>query len=426
MNRTAIAFLTKDKVELSERSIEPLRYGKFDLFAIDGSTTEKGRTFFDKKIPPTYVFGNVRGGAGAALVFALTTMLAHPNNYEYVGICEQDVLLPEDWYEQTLALFHIGAMDGLPVGAVSARCYNDRVLFQRDGAAAYAVCHNLGAGMVVFSRQAAAIALNHFRSGFTLDNRRIFCQLSGVDIGPSWAFKNGEHPTVADWAWDAALAAHGYASLALTPSHVEMIGQPTSLADQGLVIAEGPVRERIDNTGFERYRERLQAVRDGSLAIHVPTQFQHIPGQGWLYSPHQWHMLGRPDSSDMEWLGNWQFKEMRGFGEFAWVAGGPDEFGNPQVTLPIYGLASLTISGGKTGGSLEIVDEQSGYKATPVMPPEGEQTTALQVPLPANVSYRNVRITALTPGVCLFRLMCQHQQPTNNLTFDHSRLPEPV
>ncbi len=432
MNKVAMAFLTKDKTELTEQTVKPLlQWDKFALYWVDGSSTLKGQKFHEH-FNFQRMCGNVRGGAGAGIVYALTEMLKGDSTH--VGLCEQDVLLPMDWFEKTMSLFDLGCADGLPVGAVSARCFVDRVLWQRDYGA---VCFNLGAGTVVFTREAAQIVLNAFRSGWTADNRRIFCQLSNTDIGPIWCFKNNDHPTTADWKWDSDLAAHGLASLALTPSHVQMIGQDPPLAQQGLTIADGPVTARIDDAGFNVYRARLQAIRHGALKLGIETVFQK-DDQGYTYLPHQLHMIGG------RYSGDWRFKEMRAFGEFTWVAGDGklnvtaedeacgtqalnEDFVHPSFTVPIYGLASLLLSGGKNGGSVRIVDEESGYSVEPFIPPEGEQHQCLQVPLPATVSYRTIRVTALSPGICFYKIVCQNKQPVDpTQKFNHSVLPVPV
>lgn len=433
MKKTAIAFLTKDRVELSKQSVEVLHKGQHALFWIDGSVTESGR-MLPWNYNNTHIFSNVRGGAGAAIVFALSQMLAESAEYDFIGLVENDVLLPDDWFDRTLALFDVGAADGLPVGAVSARCFVDRVLFQRDS---YAVCHNLGAGMIVFSREAVQIVLNSFRSGFTTDNRRIFCQLSGVDIGPFWAFRNNDHPLVADWHFDSTLVTHGLASLALTPSHVQMIGQDPPLEQQGLVIADSLVTERIDDPAFNVYRARLQAIRHGALKLGIETVFQK-DDTGYHYLPHQLHMIGG------RYSGDWRFKEMRAFGEFTWVAGEVTEHSLfdeetcgtqshysqkvfPSFDVPIYGIAMLLLSGGKNGGQFRIEDTESGYVVEPFIPPEGNNHQCLQVPLPAMVSYRTIRVTALTPGICFYKLTCQNKQPVDpTQKFDHSVLPVPV
>ena len=87
MKKTAIAFLTKDRVELSEKSIRQLlagMYDKFDLWCIDGSVTPAGNQFILDFGPEKNCYFNVRGGAGAAIVFALTKMLEA--GYDYCGL----------------------------------------------------------------------------------------------------------------------------------------------------------------------------------------------------------------------------------------------------------------------------------------------------------------------------------------------------
>jgi hypothetical protein len=244
----------------------------------------------------------------------------------------------------------------------------------------------------------------------------VFCQLSGIDIGPFWAFRHGNHSLVADWHWDAVLAAHGYASVAPVPSYVEMIGQNPPLAEQGLVVVKEPVAERIDNTGFERYRDRLRAVREDRFKVNVETRFQQND-DGITYLPHQWHMLGG------KFAGEWRFKETRGLGEFGYVSSDH----NCRCVVPVFGLASLLVSSQNDNAQIEIVDEYSGYRVAPILPKAGPQTQALQIPLPGNIAYRNIHISPLAPGICLYRLITRDPQPTQGpLFFDHSILPEPL
>ena len=139
-----------------------------------------------------------------------------------------------------MELFQRGKQDGFNVGAVSARCYEDRILFQRDG---YAVTHNLGAGMIMFTREAAELVLANYRTVWTTENRTLFAQLSGIDIGSYWAFRGNQNFLVADWNFDRVLAAHGLASLALTPNRATMLDQ--DIAPLGLKYADGNPPESI-------------------------------------------------------------------------------------------------------------------------------------------------------------------------------------
>ena len=427
--KTAISCLTYEKPELFSQSLPPLIEGAianhYHLFVCDGSTTESSqKALFDIAYPTANIRSNVRGGAGAAIVYALTMMLKHEENYDVVGLIESDVLLRDNWLD-CLGLFARGEVDGLSVGAVSARAFDDRVLFQRDG---YAAMHNIGAGMVLFTRQAAQLILDNFRTMWSSDNRRIFAQLAGHDLATFWAFRAEEHFLTADWSWDAILAAHGLASLALTPSPVEMIGQNPPLAEQGLTIVTEPVEKRRKDNAFDYYAGCLKSIRDGKMSLGIDTRFHYdVPNATWTYFPHQMAMLGGVYSGD------WRFEECRGWGTFKWAAGsnvfsGYEESFKQDVslTVPVFGPCSILISGGAAGGKVEVVDEQSGFKADPVLPAEGPENQILQMMIPGGLTYRRIRITMLSPGTTFYGIQAREKQPfLPGVSFDHSVLPSP-
>ena len=445
MNRVAIGFLTKDRIELSRRTIEPLlQPDKFDLFWFDGSNEPEGQNLvnaYSRRHP----YGNIKGGPDAAVAFGLTTMLQSSdyidpkgnhgwNNkprYDYVGLVENDVLLPPDWFDKTMALFEQGHADGLEVGAVSARCYEDRVLIQRPD---YAICHNLGFGQQIMTRKAATLALKHMRTTFTTDNRLLFSQLSGIDIAAYWAFRGAQNFLCSDWGQDKILAAHGLASLALTPSPVEMIGQTPSLEEQGLTLkrsAHGTLDIPIGSAqAFELYRERTAAIRAGDWQPSWSGLF-HRDSQGQIIFPHQIPYLGG------RYSGDWTLKWAQGYGPFAWQAeekafpfyetrpfSTTPELQRPRLTVPVLGPCDIMVSGGASGGKVRIVDHQSGFEAEPELYPEGEQGQVLALTIPNAAGYREVELTALSPGVAFYGLRCREQQPVKqNLAFDHSWLP---
>jgi hypothetical protein len=433
MNRVAIAFSTCDRVELSRQSIEPLlQPDKFDLHWVDGSKTDAGKALANKGYYGVYTHNDVRGGSGPAIVYALTKLLAHknakdeknvlgeiPEQYDYIGLVENDVVLPKDWFEPTMALFEEGKTAGLEVGAVSARCYEDRVLIQRPS---YAITHNLGAGMIIFTREAAQLVLKHYRTQWTSENRAAFAMLTGTDIGKYWAFRGQEHFLVADWRWDALLASHGLASLALTPSHVEMIGQIPSLEKQGLTIATGGVatlrpRAIADDDMFKLYRTNLIGIRHGKLKL-PDTLFFHDQQGGHTIFAHQIGAIGG------HYQGNWKLKDSPGFGPFGWIADSAQEDFDPRVFVPIFGPAEIMVSGGAVGGEVMIIDEQSGWTARPVLPSEGKDGTIITVNLPGSIAYRTIRINMLTPGCIFYGVRCQREQPRmSNWTFDWNTLP---
>lgn len=425
MNKVAIAFSTKDRVELSKQSVESLlQHDKFQLFWVDGSSTPQGQRYFLEN-GRGLIYANVTGGADAAIVFSLSTMLAHPNNYDYVGLVENDVLLDPAWFEATMALFEKGNEDGLKVGAVSARCYEDRILVQRDG---YAVMHNLGAGQVVFTRQAARLVLENFRTGWTVENRRAFTQVSGLDIARWAPFVQQPHVTCADWQFERILAQHGLVALALTPAKCRMIGQEPSLEEQGLTLAAGPVEARRDDKAFETLVARTALIREGAMQL-PDGRFMRNDDGSYTVMPHQVPQLGGG------YEGDWRLKWSQGLGPFAWQAGQLEEYymghGNvgeqePTLTCPISGPCSLLVSGGEKGGKVTAADEASGWEITTELQPEGANGQIMNLQVPGSISYRNIRLTALSPGIVFYGIVCAEQQPYfPEIKFDHAVLPSP-
>lgn len=418
MNKIAIAFSTRDRVELTRQSIEPLlQSDKFDLFWCDGSDHSAGLDYFN--LFPTSLIkkhANVRGGADAAIVYGLTTLLDHPNNYEFVGLVENDVLLHPDWFGPTMALFERGRDEGLEVGAVSARCYEDRILCQRDG---YALCHNLGAGMVIFTRAAVRLVLDTFRTGYTTDNRLIFSQLSGLDIGRWWAFRDHEHAVTADWHFDVVLADQGLASLALTPSPCTMIGQVPPLAEQGLALADKPVELLRNDIAFSEFAANTEAIRKNEWLPGGAVYFQRSVADGmYTIFPHQFASLGAEWHAAKFWRnGDWHLKWSQGFGPFAWCAGEDAEPGLPMLTLPLLGAGELLIGGGKTGGKVKFGEDTLNVDSE-----EGGRIARLVIP--PSVSLREIEVTCLTPGMTIYGLRTPYAQPwLPNVRFDHKSLP---
>ncbi len=411
MNKVAIAFLTKDRVELSKRTILPLlQPDKFDLFIIDGSATSVGRSFAETSGADgaATVHANVKGGADAAVCYALTEMLKH--NYTHVGLVENDVLLQQGFFDPLMALFDRGRADGLEVGAVSARCYADRILVQREG---YALMHNLGWGMQIMTADAASLTLKNMRTHWTTENRRTFARLSSLDIGSWWAFKTGEHWLVPDWGNDAVLASHGLASLALTPSLADMIGQVPSLSDQGLKLVTAPVEERRNPVAFAHFRDTTARVLSRDLDLALPVRFRDDTGKEYIFA-HQLASLEGAEWGDGDEA--WKLHWSPGFGGFA----ARGEKGETFSCL-LSGSASFLVGGGDKGGQVSVEDLKSGYVVRPTLLPVVSQQVS-QVIAPAGVSWRRVRLTVLSGSCIFYGIQCQEPQPSAPFFFNHSRL----
>ncbi len=413
--KLALALLTKDKPELTKRSIEPLlQPDKFDLVIVDGSITKEGKLFpWGRKGVGT--LDEVYGGPDAAIVKALSALLVNQKEYTHVGIIEQDVLLHPDWFGPTLALFERGQADGLEVGAVSARSYEDRILVQRDG---YALMHNLGAGMVVFTREAARLILDNYRTTWWTDNRLIFSQLSGIDIGAYAAFRGNEQWVTADWGFDAILARHGLASLALTPSLATMLDQ--DIAAQGLKLADGRFDLLRNEKAFDTFVNRSTRIRTRHWDP-IGDRIQNTGGTR-TYFPHQLAGIGAQHTGD------WRLKWAQGFGPFVWEAATTSvehwERGiyrevHCVLEVPVLGPCEFLVGG---QGKVKVTDTLSGYTCSPDLSPSGG---ILQVSVPSGVQYRTIKLKALTPGVCFYGIRTREPQPwLTGYRFDHSQLPK--
>lgn len=389
MNKVAIAFLSKDRVELTRQSIEPLKQpDKFDLFWFDGSTSKEGIAFTEFPLEVHTCFVNVGGGPGVAIIKALIEMLRHPNKYTHVGLVENDVLLDADWFEPTMALFDcIDTRQPGCVGAVSARCYEDRILIQRDG---YAVCHNLGAGQIIFTRKAAELVIENFRGGFTLDNRKVFQRLSGIDIGSYWAFRENVHFLTADWHWDTVLAAHGYCSLALTPSKCEMIGQDPPLEQQGLKLADGKTDKFKDKVAYEKFFTGLFGARLNWIDLGVDVHFQTYAGITTLM-PHQLAAIHG------EFSDGWGYRDNRGCGPFEWVAQRDDVY----IDVFVSGRCEFQIIGGDKDATVYLHDDKAPVQNTgPFVIPRMMNKDNVIVCTAADVlAQRKVRFVTKTSGL---------------------------
>jgi hypothetical protein len=354
--KLAIGYSTKDQVELTEQPLNRLcdTQAEFDLYWGDGSITEAGLKYFADQRDCAFYSERVVGGADASIAWKLSEMLKHP--YTHIMLLENDVLLDEDWFEPTMQLFEKGKADGLAVGAVSARSYVDRVLMQRDG---YAVMHNLGAGMVIFTREAAEIVLRTFRTSWWPDNVKLFAQLSGIDLRTYAAFRGMEGWVTTDWGWEAQLARHGLASLALTPAKCQMIGQDPPLEQQGLVLTTSSdwYRHLDEMEKFETYRNALAAIREGNGVIEIPGMI-YRDGAGMLFFAHQMGAIGGL------WQGTLELQNSQGFGPFAYRAGP----GGASLQVHVSSSCSFLVSGAVAGDRVTIKDHRSGFKAQPALP----------------------------------------------------------
>ncbi len=398
--KIALSFSSKDRCELTNHSLARIvGYDNVAVFWNDGSVTDDG-----KQMHQCYSHGDVflrtrvTGGPDSAIVFALSQMLSDPS-FTHMGLLENDVALDYDWYEDTLALFN--NQEGLPVGAVSARSFVDRVLLQRNG---YCVLHNAGAGFIIFTREAAEIILNNYRTGWWPENRAVFSQLSGIDIGKFAAFHHNEQCITADWSWDTILASHGLATVALTPSKANMIGQELTLEQQGLRLTQADVEKRKDDLAFALFKSNLQAIRNGERAIGPVDHLLRTRG-GHMIMPHHAEKHGGLFS------GNWTTRWNQACGPFVYVAAGTCQF-----SIPVFGPCAFHVG----GGPVTIDDIATGFNNQVDLT---GQTETITLPVPRDMQSGIVRLT-FAPGAFLSSIETVQPQPVwKDVTFDFSKLP---
>lgn len=409
--KLAIAYSTKDQVELTRQTMKALVEASYDELPIfywaDGSTEAEALSCFanSRDYSTIRCYGGIKGGADAAIAWKLSTLLKAPDQFTHIGLLENDVLLDPDWLEPTLELFEKGAQDGLSVGAVSPRSYVDRVLIQRDG---WAVMHNIGAGAIIFTRDAAEIILRTFRTAWWPDNVRLFAQISGIDLRTYACFRGNEQWVTTDWGWEAQLARHGLASLALTPAKCTMTGQVPPLAEQGLELTTGPAEERRNDDVFRKYRACLDNIRKG---YYVPERPDMIARHGaeMRFFPHQLPAIDAVYEKEQ-----WKLFWCQGHGPFAYQAGP----GGASLTVRVSGHCSCLAAGGR----VTVEDTRSGFKTSPNLPND----QIIEIQNPGTPVPREIRMTFAEGAVFYGLQTADPQMIDTTWKFDWQQLPEPM
>jgi hypothetical protein len=276
---------------------------------------------------------------------------------------------------------------------------------------------------VIFTRQAARIILDNYRTGWSTENRLIFCLLSGIDIGLHWCFRGSEQPITADWHFDTILARHGLASLALTPSLATMLDQ--DIAAQGLKMADGRYDLLRNDKAFASFVTRSNSIR--TEYTDKPGSRIQQAGGTHTYFPHQLPGVGA------QYTGDWRLKWCQGFGPFVWEAAvvpvpapRPGLVGAEQMVhlataeVPILGPCEVLLGG---TGRARVTDTHSGYSIVS-SPADAGQGNIMQVSIPSGVSYRTIRVEAFDPGLGFYGIRTREAQPWRpKYEFDHACLP---
>ncbi len=356
-HEVCFSLTTKDRVDVTNRSIGALAAeGAFDLLWFDGSATEAGRRL-PHQLAPTLpklreIHDNVVGGPDVAIFTALTRMLAL--DYAYCGLIECDVALEAGWFAAVMALFDAGRADGLEVGAVSARAFERRILIKRPG---YFVPMITGAGMVLFTRAAARLIIDHYRTPSTSELRRWFLFTTGRDCAEiaEPAFRQGPDADVAlasDFQYDAVLQRRGLCTLATCPVRaVDLDVEGVGVAELGGYAHAAPPDAESDQA-FEMLRTRLAIVRSHGGAPGAPREpylWSETLGGGIVFLHHLVFMAETP----VRLRGRWRIAWSKFHGPFVFETDDPAAV----LELPLVGvLSGIGCHAGVDAAAIELDD----------------------------------------------------------------------
>jgi hypothetical protein len=292
-DRVGFLFSTKDRPEFTEPTLRSIdEQGGFDLIWADGSDTQEGRTLPDRfplrRARLAEMHRDVRGGPDAAIAFGLSRLVEL--GYDYCGLIENDVVLGPGWFAALLGAIEAASADGLAVGAATVRSYESRVLEFRDG---YTINWAVGAGMVLFTREAAELVLERYRRDglgpWTTARRvaRFYRDLCGVDLRGIWDLWTGrlDRCLSSDWAYATILHEHGLASVGTIPSlatDLEDAGKPEAL---GTVYVDEALRGRGLWVPLVRHHSRAWLDATDPLYTSAWAVFRRSPA---LLAAAQW------------------------------------------------------------------------------------------------------------------------------------------
>ena len=334
-SNTCMIFSTKDRVDLTRKTYRAVTAeGDFDLIWMDGSNTKAGcalpATLGPTKSQLTEIHYGVTGGPDAAILYGLSYALSA--GYASIGLIENDVMLADGWFKASMDLFSRGAIDGLKVGAVTARPFDRRTLWQTSE---YSVHFGSGAGMIIFSREAAQVILKSYRTTTYTEIQEAF-RSTGAPNFMSWSEvshldlrRQNLNATSADWYFDSALIKKGMVVLGTVPGYAENIDTDMQ-ALLGISVTQSPERDDADLAAFKNWKASLSQNIDDQAIVY---SFDSNLGL-WIVYPHQ---VAACFPSAI--TGAWRMKWHQTCGPFSLVAEGADA----KISLPIEGSMSVVL-----------------------------------------------------------------------------------
>ena len=219
--KVGFVFSSKERVDLSRRSLRSIDSdGGFDLIWLDGSTSEEAR-----RLPESINLRNTRlvevhfdvtGGPDAAIKYGLRRLLEL--GYDYCGLIENDIEFVPGWFSRLMELFRLGETNDLQVGAATTRTFLSRALAAQ---AQYATLWNIGAGMVLFTREATSIVLRNYYPRRAKELSGYFENKYNNDLGDIWELwmDRSDRLLGCDWGYSLELDKQGLSSLGTVPAY---------------------------------------------------------------------------------------------------------------------------------------------------------------------------------------------------------------
>jgi hypothetical protein len=303
---TGVIYSTKNRCELSARTAPgALSESDCDGFWLDGSDTIEGREFphslADRLPALREIHRGVDGGPDRAIVYGLSYLLAR--GYKYLALVENDVLVTPEWLPAAISAMQRASADGLRVGAATVRTFDRRILFVRPG---YAVMFNIGAGMIVLTREAAEAVLATYRSTSGREISRVCRKMTQGEISQICepALRE-EYRYGADWFFDCALMQLGFASVGALPAMARNIDGDHAAALGVRPVSEAQPAAGLDPSLFRIYRRNLWWAAQTADAV------------GYCFDPQlDRFIVFSHQLTSTAYSGEWQAKWQQSFGPF--------------------------------------------------------------------------------------------------------------
>jgi hypothetical protein len=303
---TGVIYSTKNRCHFSaQTAAAALSESDCDGFWLDGSDTPEARKFplsvADRLPALREIHRGVDGGPDRAIVYGLSYLLAR--GYKYLALVENDVLLTPEWLPAAISTMQRASADGLRVGAATVRTFDRRILFVRPG---YAVMFNIGAGMIVLTREAAEAVLTTYRSTSGREISRVCWKMAQGEISQIW--ERGlrkDCSCSADWFFDCALMQLGFASVGALPALARNIDCDTARTVGIRPVSEAQPEAGLDPSLFRIYQRNLYLAAQTADAV------------GYCFDPQVDRFIVFPHQfTSQAYAGKWQVKWHQCFGPF--------------------------------------------------------------------------------------------------------------